>query len=129
MSVSTTLSDNEFITEVRTALGELDDDMISDATIMQQKDRFVIPYLEDKNVSGSGETIDTAMIALSAEKSFNAWMKKSQIAGGQMNVTFNTEEYADNLAEQSSSALKQLNINRAPGSSGAAFVSSSDGWL
>lgn len=129
MAITTTLKDQAFRDEVRTALGELDQEVVSDAMIDQQKDRFVIPDLEDHGIDGSNDEIDTALIAMTAEKAFKRWLKKSQITSGQSSVAINTKEHKKDLEQQTAEALSQLGIEKAPGSVGTPFVDSSDGLL
>lgn len=129
MSISLTISDTNFVDEVRTALGELDNDVIADSMIRQQKKRFVIPELEEKGIDGSNDKIDTAVIAITAEKAFKSWLKKSQVTSGQTSVSINVTEHRQNLEEQSATALSQLGIEKSPGSTGTPVVESSDGFL
>lgn len=133
MSVSLSISETEFVDEVRTALGGLDEDVISNDMILQQKKRFVIPELENKlkgkNLSGEEQKVDTAIIALTAEKSFKTWVKKSQVTSGQTSMSISVESHKEDLEHQTAEALSQLGLSETPGAVGTPFVDSSDGFL
>lgn len=130
MAVSTTLEDAKFKTEVRLSLGDISSSMITDDMIIHQKDRYVIPFLEDREetISGSDDDIDNAIIALTAKKAFGTWMKKRQMTAGDMNVSIDTKQYAEDLKEQANDALQRIGVDYRPETGPTAFVDSTSGF-
>lgn len=131
-TVTVSMSDAEFINLVREAmLGDISEDIVTDTMIDEQKDRVVIPLLEDKGVDGSSDKIDTAVAALTAEKAFKSWLKKQRIGGGgeALSVSLDIESTMKDLEDQSQTALQRVNVTWSPRGEGAAFVDSTTGWF
>lgn len=129
MSVSTSLKDSVFKTEVRTALGELGSKKVSDAMIEQQKKRTVKPFLARNGIDGSSDKIDNAMIFMTAEKAFKAWLKKSRVTLSDIDVTLDIKGYRKDLEEQTKTALMDLGINYSPAEGPIDFMETTDGFL
>lgn len=121
--------DQEFVDEVRLAMGKISQSRIPKDTILQQRDRLAIPYLENRGVSGSSKAIDTAVIMLTAEYSFESWLKKKRMRSGELSINLDVEGYRKELVEQSQTALANIGIAHQPSKGPASFTESTDGWF
>lgn len=111
-------------------LGGLGSKQIPDDTIIQQKERFAVPYLEKKGAEGTETEIETAALAYTAELAFKSWLKKRRMASDEMTATFDIDAYREEVEEQAQQALGQVGIEHGMSEeSGTAFVDSTDGWL
>lgn len=123
MSLSVSMSESQFITEVRSALAEMDAKKIPDDTITQAKDRFVIPALETR-LSGNPpqDLFDNAVIAYSAERSFKAWLARRRMADSDLQVSVKAAMYKDNLEERTNEMLSLLGVSRPNSSARSAYT-------
>ncbi len=114
-NMETTLSDEELVSEVRDSLAGIDSAKIPDATIKQTKERFVEPLLNE--VTGANpdqEKFDNAIIAWTAEKSFDAWMSYSRMRDSGIEFYTDPQNYQENLKERTDNALYLLDAMRPP---------------
>lgn len=130
MSVTTTLTDQEFRDLVRDLMGQLDSSIIPDDTIDEHKKRFAIPKLEQRDIDGSSDAIDTALAAYTAERSFKSWLKKQRIGGGgeALSVSLDVDAMEQDLEEQTQEAMSQIGITWQTKEGPAPFVENSEGW-
>lgn len=110
---SVSLSDAEFIDEVRTAMAGLDTNKIPDDTIEQAKTRFVVPALDD--VTGDNpdqELFDNAAIAWTAEKSFDAWLAFTRLRDEGIEAYIDPNAYKEQLESRTNTSLSLLGTTR-----------------
>lgn len=109
------LTDTEFVKEVRAAMAGLNSDKIPEDTILQAKKRFVLPLLNE--VTGNNpdqENFDNAAIAWTAEKSFDAWLTFTRIRDEGIEAYVNPEEYRSRLQSRTNTALSIMGTTRPP---------------
>ena len=115
MTTEMGLSDTDFVTEVRDALAGLDASKIPDDTILQAKDRFVEPLLNEvTGASPNQEHFDNACIAWTAEKAFDAWMTFTRLRDSELELFTDPEAYRAKLKERTDNALYVLDATRPP---------------
>lgn len=113
MAPSVSLSDSDYISEVRDALAEIGTSMVPDDTITQAKDRWVQPGLNKFVGNNPDQTkYDNAAIAWGAELSFNAYLAKTQMTDSSLQVTVNVGSYRRQLKMRTDLALSVLGITR-----------------
>lgn len=111
---STSLSDSNFITEVRNALAGLDAQKIPDATIKQTRDRLVEPLLDDLTDSPNQTLFDNAVIFMTAEYSFGAWMTFTRLRDREIESYVDPNTYQKNLETRTNQALGNVGVTRPP---------------
>lgn len=110
-----TLSNDEIVDEVRTALAGIDSSSIPDDTIVQAKNRFVVPLLQDlASPNVDQKQFDNAVIAYTAEKSFDAWFNFTRLRDSDLEAYQNPEQYKEKLIERTNNALFVINVTRPP---------------
>lgn len=114
--MDTSLSDSELISEVRDALAGIDSTKVPDATITQSADRFVIPLLNDISPPPDNnfdqDDFDNAVIAMTAERAFSAWMTYSRLRDREVEAYIDAKQYLNQLKERTNLALRQINSTR-----------------
>jgi hypothetical protein len=113
------LSDQELIDEVRDSLAGLDSSKIPDSTITQTAERFVIPLLNNnipeevkKQQAEYQDSFDSAVIAWTAELSFNAWMTFTRLRDAEVEAYTDPDQYKQQLAQKTNLALQLVNTTR-----------------
>lgn len=107
------LTDSEFISEVRDALAGLDQAKIPDATITQARDRYVLPLLNDRIDSNvDQERFDNVAILWTAEASFDAWLAFTRLRDAELETFTRPEKYKEQLTSRTNTALRQVNVTR-----------------
>lgn len=115
--LETSLSDSEFITEVRNSLAGLDTTQIPDDTITQTRDRFVEPLLNDSSVVFQQEdqdAFDNASIVWTAELAFKAWMTYTRLRDAEVEAYVDPSRYQSNLESRTDQSLGILGVTRPP---------------
>lgn len=125
------MTEQELITEVRTALAGLDDAKIPDATIVQQYKRFVLPEIQNwfENKSPEPYDIDAISITYTAEKAFKSWFVKQQQMFGDVQVSVNVTAYKEQLEDRTDEALSAAGVERDMEGTGVEFIERTDGML
>jgi hypothetical protein len=115
----TILSNSELITEVRDALAGLDATKVPDDTITQTANKFVIPLLNQNipdsvhnNQSEYQDEFDSAVIAWTAELSFDAWLEFNRLRDREVEVYTDGERYREKLAKRTNLALQLVESTR-----------------
>lgn len=110
------MSTSEFITEVRDALAGLDSTKIPDSTIVQARDRFVEPTLNDLlgDKDPDQNVYEGAVIAWTAEKTFDAWFAKTRMRDRSLEVFTRPQLYQEKLRKRTNEALYSLGVSRPP---------------
>ena len=113
------LNDQELIDEVRDSLAGLDSSKIPDSTITQTAERFVIPLLNNnipeevkKQQAEYQDSFDSAVIAWTAELSFNAWMTFTRLRDAEVEAYTDPGQYKQQLAQKTNLALQLVNTTR-----------------
>lgn len=113
------LTDQELIDEVRDSLAGLDSTKIPDSTITQTSKRFVIPLLNTnipdeikKQQSEYQDGFDSAVIAWTAELSFNAWMTFTRLRDAEVEAYTDPGQYKQQLAQKTNLALQLVDTTR-----------------
>lgn len=113
------LTEQELIEEVRDSLAGLDASKIPDGTITQTSDRFVIPLLNNnipnnikENPSEYQDGFDSAVIAWTAELSFNAWMTFTRLRDAEVEAYTDPGQYKKQLAQKTNLALQLVDTTR-----------------
>jgi hypothetical protein len=109
------LSDSTFIDEVRTAMAGLDSTKIPDDTIVQAKDRFVEPLLNDSPVnltSDDQDAFDNAAIAWTAEFAFDAWLTYTRLRDAEVEAYTDPNAYKRDLKSRTNKMLGVLGLTR-----------------
>jgi len=114
--LDTSLTGEELIDEVRTALGMMDESKVPDSTIEQAAERFVIPLLNDispnLNPKNKQEEFDNAVIALTAERAFSAWLSFTRLRDREVETFIDPDQYLEQLKERTDFALRQIDTTR-----------------
>jgi len=113
------LNDQELIDEVRDSLAGLDSSKIPDSTITQTAERFVVPLLNNnipeevkKQQAEYQDSFDSAVIAWTAELSFNAWMTFTRLRDAEVEAYTDPGQYKQQLAQKTNLALQLVNTTR-----------------
>lgn len=113
------LTDQELIEEVRDSLAGLDASKIPDSTITQTSKRFVIPLLNDNipkevknNQSEYQDSFDSAVIAWTAELSFNAWMTFTRLRDAEVEAYTDPGQYKQQLEQRTNLSLQLVETTR-----------------
>lgn len=124
-------TENQLIEEVRTALANLDDAKIPDATIVQQYKRFVLPELQSwfENDTPEQYHIDAISVTYTAEKAFKSWFVKQQQMFGDVQVSVNVTSYKEQLESRTDEALSAAGVERDMEGTGVEFVKRTDGMF
>lgn len=115
--LTTSLSETDFVDEVRTALAGLDATKIPDDTIVQARDRFVEPLLNDikeYTASKDQDNFDNTVIALTAERAFAAWLKFTRLRDREVESYIDPDSYMEDLKERSDQSMGILGVTRPP---------------
>lgn len=114
MSMDTSLSDSDLISEVRDALAGIDTTKVPDDTITQAADRFVIPLLNDisPDETYDQDKFDNAVIAMTAERSFSAWLAFTRLRDREVESYIEPDQYLSQLKERTDLALRQIDSTR-----------------
>lgn len=115
--LSISLTDADFVSEVRDALAGLDASKVPDSTILQTGKRVVTPLLNDNTSSLSSnnqDAFDTAAIMWTAEMSFGAWLTFTRLRDREIEVYTDPANYKENLQERTNYALQGLDASRPP---------------
>jgi len=109
-------TDNNLVGEVRDALAGLDGTKIPDDTITQTSDKFIVPLLNDLGNydSSDQDAFDNAVIAWTAELSFNSWLNFTRLRDREIETFIDPDSYTDNLENKTDLALRVLGISRPP---------------
>lgn len=111
---STSLTDTEIIEEVRNALAGLDAQKIPDDTIEQTAERLVEPLLDDLTNNPDLTLFDNAVIFMTAEYSFGAWMTFTRLRDREIESYVDPKQYRTQLKERTNQALGNLGVTRPP---------------
>lgn len=111
-------TNTELITEVRDSMAGLSATKVPDDTITQTADRFVVPLLNDitgsLNANDDQDAFDNAVIALTAEKAFGAWLTFTRLRDREVETYIDPEQYISQLKERTNDALRILGTSRPP---------------
>jgi len=109
-------TESELVSEVRDALAGLDAKKVPDDTIAQTADRFVVPLLNSMgSYTNDDQTdFDNAVIAWSAEKSFDAWLTLTRLRDREVEAYVNPSQYRKNIETRTNDALYTLGVTRPP---------------
>lgn len=114
--LDTSLTNAELVDEVRIALGMMDESKVPDDTIEQAAERFVIPLLNDISPTLSQEDdqedFDNAVVAMTAERSFSAWLSFTRLRDREVETFIDPEQYLEQLKERTDFALRQIDSTR-----------------
>lgn len=115
----TTLTESELVQEVRDSLAGLDSTKIPDDTITQTANKFVIPLLNqnipssvENNQSEYQDEFDSAVIAWTAELSFDAWFEFNRLRDREVEVYTDGNRYAKSLENRTNLALQLVETTR-----------------
>lgn len=112
---TSTLTDQELVEEVRSALAGIDAGSIPDDTIIQAKDRFVLPILQKLLTDNvDQENFDNAVVAWTAEKSFDAWLTYTRLRDSNLETYTDPQAYKEDLRERTNNALYVVDVTRPP---------------
>jgi len=112
---TSTLTDQELVEEVRSALAGIDAGSIPDDTIIQAKDRFVLPILQKLLTDNvDQDNFDNAVVAWTAEKSFNAWLTFTRLRDSNLETYTDPQAYKEDLRERTNNALYVVDVTRPP---------------
>jgi hypothetical protein len=112
---TSTLTDQELVEEVRSALAGIDAGSIPDDTIIQAKDRFVLPILQKLLTDNvDQDNFDNAVVAWTAEKSFDAWLTYTRLRDSNLETYTDPEAYKEDLRERTNNALYVVDVTRPP---------------
>lgn len=112
---TSTLTDTELVQEVRSALAGIDAGSIPDDTIIQAKDRFVLPILQKLLTDNVDQkNFDNAIVAWTAEKSFDAWLTYSRLRDSNLETYTDPDSYKEDLVERTNNALYVVDTTRPP---------------
>lgn len=109
-------TDQVLLEEVRSSLAGLDSAKIPDDTIVQAKDRLVVPslnglrYYQDEDQ----EKFDNAVVFWTAEMAFNAWMAFTRLRDAEVEAYTNPDSYKAQLEKRTNFALTALDVTRPP---------------
>lgn len=113
------LTDQELIDEVRASLAGLDASKIPDGTIEQTAERFVVPLLNNnipsevkKEQADYQDGFDSAVIAWTAELSFNAWMTYTRLRDAEVEAYTDPSGYKQQLKQRTDLALQLVETTR-----------------
>lgn len=110
-----TLSDEETIHEVRTALAGLDATKIPDDTLLQAVKIFALPWVESTiDASRSNDELEAAAIALGAEFAWDAWFAKSRMRDRELEVFTEPRVYDMKIRQRTKQVLSAYGLNRPP---------------
>jgi hypothetical protein len=112
-----TLSDSELIGEVRDSLAGLGSGKVPDDTITQTTERFVVPLLNDAirdKKSQTQEDFNSAVIAWTAELSFDAWLAFTRLRDREVESYINPDEYRKRLENRTNLALQLVDATKPP---------------
>lgn len=112
--LETSLTEQEYIEEVRDALAGIDSAKIPDDTILQARDRVVVPLLNDlKSFESSDQTaFDNAAIMWGAELSFDAWMTFTRLRDREIEAYVDPNGYKEQLEARTKRVLGVLDITK-----------------
>jgi len=112
---TSTLTDQELVEEVRSALAGIDAGSIPDDTIIQAKDRFVLPILQKLLTDNvDQDNFDNAVVAWTAEKSFDAWLTYTRLRDSNLETYTDPQAYKEDLRERTNNALYVVDVTRPP---------------
>lgn len=109
-------TDQDLLDEVRSALAGLDSSKIPDDTIIQAKERLVVPSLNELRTfySEDQDKFDNAVIFWTAEMAFNAWMAFTRLRDAEVEAYTDPNSYKAQLEERTNFALGALDVTRPP---------------
>lgn len=127
--MDTSLSEQELISEVRTALAQISETKVPDDTITQASERFVIPLLND--ISDLDEedqdAFDNAVIAMTAERAFSAWLTFTRLRDREIETFLDPKAYLEQLRQRTDLTLRQINATRPPSTPNTVVTVKHDG--
>lgn len=133
VTLSVSMNDDDFVSEVRTALAGME--IIPTDTILQKKDRVVVPSINDSLTDSQKNDIDqdefdTAVIMRTAEKSFKSWLPKIRKSLGELEVEIDPDSFEENLEDEAKDSLSRIGIIEDDGGA-VEFVDHTQGdlWL
>lgn len=110
-----TLSEEETIEEVRTALAGLDARKIPDDTLLQSVEMFSLPWVESTISSEyDNEDLEAAAIALGAEFAWDAWFAKSRMRDRELEVFTEPRVYDMKIRQRTEQVLSAYDLSRPP---------------
>ena len=114
--LETSLTDEDFLQEVRDSLAGLDSSKIPDDTILQARDRIVEPLLNDAKVytQDDQDAFDNASIVWSAEFAFDAWMSFTRLRDAEVEAYVDPGAYKEQLESRTNKVLGVLGVTRPP---------------
>jgi len=108
---TSTLTDQELVEEVRSALAGIDAGSIPDDTIIQAKNRFVLPILQKLLTDNvDQDNFDNAVVAWTAEKSFDAWLTYTRLRDSNLETYTDPQAYKEDLRERTNNALYVVDV-------------------
>lgn len=128
--LDTSLTDEELVDEVRTALAQINEAKVPDDTIIQAANRFVIPLLNDiseLDEEEEQEQFDNAVIAMSAERAFSAWLTFTRLRDREIETFIDPKAYLDQLKERTDMVLRQIDATRPPSTPNTVVTVKHDG--
>lgn len=112
------LTDTEFVSEVRNSLAGLDASKIPDDTILQNANKIVVPILnknsDDLKASEDQDSFDNAAIIFTAELSFDSWLAFTRLRDREVETYIDAQQYKSQLEKKTNLALQPLGMSRPP---------------
>ena len=108
------LKEEELLSEVRASLAGLDASKIPDETIIQTADRFIVPVLNDIKRKDDQDGFDNAVVAWTAEMSFNSWLTFTRMRDRELETFIDPDSYREGLEDRTNLSLRQLDASRPP---------------
>lgn len=110
-----TLSEEQTIEEVRTALAGLNAQKIPDKTLLQAVELFSLPWVK-KTISDQedDEALEAAAIALGAEFAWDAWFSKSRMRDRELEVFTDPRVFDMKLRTRTEQVLSAYDLSRPP---------------
>jgi len=116
----TTLSQQKIVENVRKALAGIDDTKIPDDTIRYNSNRVVIPILNEINTnldsssSSDQKKFDNAVIAWTAELSFDSWLTFTRLRDREIETFIDPKQYKSQLESRTNLTLNVIGASRPP---------------
>jgi hypothetical protein len=117
VDLEVSISESEFVSEVRTALAGIDSSKIPDDTITQAKNRFVEPLLNDignYEDPDDQDAFDNAAVSWTAEMAFDAWLVYTRLRDAEVEAYTDPRQYKRQLESRTDKVLGVLGVTRPP---------------
>lgn len=116
----TALTQQALIENVRNAMAGIDSSKIPDDTIVYNANKVVIPILNEINkdlVDGNSsdqKKFDNAVIAWTAELSFDSWLTFTRLRDREIETFIDPEQYKSQLESRTDLTLNVIGASRPP---------------